>query len=67
MQMDETGSPAIFLSYLNKDCNVILDEPLHLKEAVEGSIKENPEIKEFVYDWNYILTSAKSIILFICL
>lgn len=59
MQMDDTGSPAIFLSYLNKDCNVILDEPLHLKEAVEGSIKENPEIKEFVYDWNYILTSAK--------
>lgn len=44
---------------MHKNCNVILDEPLHLKEAVIGSVKENPEIKEFVYEWNYILAAAK--------
>lgn len=59
MQMDNTGTPSIFLSYLTKDCNVILDEPLHLKDEINGNIKENPEVKEFVYDWNYILTAAK--------
>lgn len=59
MQMDNTGTPSIFLSYLTKDCNVILDEPLHLRDEINGNIKENPEIKEFVYDWNFILTSAK--------
>lgn len=59
MQMDNTGTPSIFLSYLTKDCNVILDEPLHLRDEINGNIKENPEVKEFVYDWNYILTAAK--------
>lgn len=59
MQMDNTGTPSIFLSYLTKDCNVILDEPLHLKDEINDNIKENPEVKEFVYDWNYILTAAK--------
>lgn len=59
MQMDNTGTSSIFLSYLMKDCNVILDEPLHLKDEINGNIKENPEVKEFVYDWNYILTAAK--------
>lgn len=59
MQMDNTGTPSIFFSYLTKDCNVILDEPLHLRDEINGNIKENPEVKEFVYDWNYILTAAK--------
>ena len=59
IQMDNNGVSSIFLAYLHKNCNVILDEPLHLKEAVTGSVKENPEIKEFVYEWNYILAAAK--------
>ena len=59
IQMDNNGVSSIFLAYLHKNCNVILDEPLHLKEAVIGSVKENPEIKEFVYEWNYILAAAK--------
>lgn len=59
IQMDNNGVSSIFLAYLHKDCNVILDEPLHLKETITGSIKENPEIKEFVYEWNYILAAAK--------
>lgn len=59
MQTDSTGTPSIFLSYLHKDCNVLMDEPLHLKELVSATIKENPEIKEFVYDWHYILEEAK--------
>ena len=59
MRTDSSGTPALFLSYLRENCTVILDEPLHLKEAVMANIKENPEIKDLVYDWNDILNAAK--------
>ena len=59
MRTDSSGTPALFLSYLRENCTVILDEPLHLKEAVMANIKENPEIKDLVYDWNDILGAAK--------
>lgn len=59
MRTDASGTPALFLSYLRENCTVILDEPLHLKEAVMANIKENPEIKDLVYDWNDILGAAK--------
>lgn len=59
MRTDNTGSPAIFLSYLKNDCTVILDEPSHLKEVVTASIKENPEIENSVYNWTEILSAAR--------
>lgn len=59
MRTDSSGTPALFLSYLHENCTVILDEPLHLKEAVMANIKENPEIKDFVYDWNDILKASQ--------
>ena len=60
MRTDNAGNPALFLSYLKNDCTVILDEPLHLKESITANIKENPEIAEYVYNWNDILSSARS-------
>ena len=60
MRTDNAGNPALFLSYLKNNCTVILDEPLHLKESITANIKENPEIAEYVYNWNDILSSARS-------
>ena len=59
MRTDSSGTPALFLSYLRENCTVILDEPLHLKDTVMANIKENPEIKNSVYDWNDILKASK--------
>lgn len=59
MRTDSSGTPTLFLSYLRENCTVIMDEPLHLREAVMANIKENPEIKDLVYEWNDILKAAK--------
>lgn len=59
MRTDSTGTPALFLAYLKENCTVIMDEPLHLKEDISAALKENPEIKDSVYDWNSILAAAK--------
>ena len=59
MRTDSTGTPSLFLSYLKQGSDIILDEPLHLKEYISAAIKENPEIKNSVYEWNHILTEAK--------
>ncbi len=59
MRTDKSGTPSLFLSYLAEGSTVILDEPLHLKEEILANIKENPEIKDLVYDWNDILAAAK--------
>ena len=59
MRTDSSGTPTLFLSYLRENCTVILDEPLHLKDTVMANIKENPEIKNSVYDWNDILKASQ--------
>lgn len=59
MRTDNTGTPDLFLNYLGESSTIILDEPLHVKEEITDAIRENPEIKNLVYDWNEIIHGAK--------
>lgn len=58
-QMGADGKPAMFLSYLEGNGNVIFDEPTRLREEITTIVKESPEIKERVFSWDEIIAAAK--------
>lgn len=58
-QLDNNGNPAIFLSYLEKQATVIFDEPTRIREEISMLIKERPELKKQLFNWNDITTAAK--------
>lgn len=58
-QMDEMGKPAMFLSYLEENSTVIFDEPMRIRERIITMVKENPDIKKQVFQWNEIVDIAK--------
>ena len=59
MQMDETGKPAMVLSYLEEDATVIFDEPTRIREKITMMVKENPELKRRIFQWNELAEIAK--------
>jgi transcription-repair coupling factor (superfamily II helicase) len=58
-QMGADGKPAMFLSYLEGNGNVIFDDPTRLREEILTIVKESPEIKERVFSWDEIISTAK--------
>lgn len=57
-QPELSGKMAVFLSYLPAAANIIFDEPSRIRESFGKLIKENPELKNKVYSWQDLVTSA---------
>ncbi|WP_312423302.1 transcription-repair coupling factor [Anaerospora hongkongensis] len=55
---EHSGSLAVFLSYLSEQGTVLFDEPARLRETITKVIKENPEIKNKVYNWQDLVTAS---------
>lgn len=58
-EMDDTGKPAMFLSYLEEDAAVIFDEPARIRERILTVVKEDPDLKKRIFHWNEIVEIAK--------
>lgn len=58
VQMGSDGKPALFLSYLEGKGNIILDEPMRLREEMTTIVKENPEMKNKIFSWEEIALTA---------
>ncbi|WP_110953642.1 transcription-repair coupling factor [Anaerosinus massiliensis] len=59
-QMDSDGKPAMFLSYLEQTATIIFDEPTRIREQMTMLVKENPELKKRMFNWNDITSIAKN-------
>lgn len=59
MPLEADGKPAVFLSYLEKNTNVIFDEPARIREQIRTLVKENPELKKTMFQWTDIVSVAK--------
>lgn len=46
------------LSYLPENSKIVIDEPLRLKEQIRDIVKENPEFKENIVDYNHIIKAS---------
>ena len=49
LQTDSNGKPEPFLSYLGGRGAVIFDEPTRIREQIRTMVKENPEIKNSIF------------------
>lgn len=48
-----------FMSFLGGEGAVLFDEPLRIRESLKTMVKETPEIKDRVFTWENLLTSAR--------
>ncbi len=53
------GRPALFLSYLEGEGTVIFDEPMRIREQIKSIVKENPERRRTIFQWEDILDAVK--------
>ena len=58
-ETDEQGKPELFLSYLEGQGIVVFDEPMRIREQVLKIIKENPELKKKIFNWEDIAAAAQ--------
>lgn len=47
-----------FLSYMQEGTNIVFDEPLRIREQIMKLIKENPEVKGKLINWEELLAAA---------
>lgn len=59
VEMESSGKPAVFLSYLPEDAVVVFDEPTRIREQMGKLVKENPELKKKTFAWSELLAAAK--------
>lgn len=59
MQTDNEGKPEMFLAYLEEQATIIFDEPARIREQITSLVKENPELKKHMFNWNEIIALAK--------
>lgn len=55
---EHSGKMAVFLSYLSANANIIFDEPSRIRETISKVIKENPELKKQLYNWQDLAAAA---------
>lgn len=58
-QSSQTEKGDTIFSYLSSTANVIMDEPMRIREMISKIVKENPEIKHQVFTWAELMHSAK--------
>jgi transcription-repair coupling factor (superfamily II helicase) len=55
----QIGKGDTLFSYLAADTNIVMDEPMRIREMINKSVKENPAIKKLVFTWAELMQSAK--------
>jgi transcription-repair coupling factor (superfamily II helicase) len=58
-QPAQLGKGDTLFSYLSPNANVIMDEPMRIREMISKLVKENPAIKKQVFTWTELMQSAK--------
>lgn len=58
-EVEQSGTPTVFLSYLPKTGVVVFDEAARIREQISKLVKENPEIKKSTFTWSDIVAVAK--------
>lgn len=56
---DDSGRPALFLSYLEGKGTVVFDEPMRIREQIRTMVKENPDIADDVFSWEDLQAAAR--------
>jgi transcription-repair coupling factor (superfamily II helicase) len=59
-EVEQTGTPTVFLSYLPSSATVVFDEAARVREQMSKLIKENPELKKSTFTWSDIIAVAKN-------
>ena len=58
-QTDTSGRPEMMLSYLDGDGVVLFDESTRIREQIFKLVKENPELKKTIFDWDALVAAAQ--------
>lgn len=59
-EAEQVEKATTFLSYLPDKANIIFDEPARIREEIGKLKKENPEIKNRIFDWQSLSAAAKA-------
>ncbi|AJQ29314.1 transcription-repair coupling factor [Pelosinus fermentans] len=57
-EIEKSGTPTVFLSYLPAISTIVFDETARIREQMGKLVKENPEIKKSTFTWSDIVTVA---------
>jgi transcription-repair coupling factor (superfamily II helicase) len=58
-EIEQSGIPTVFLSYLPSVAVVVFDEAARIREQISKLVKENPQIKKSSFTWSDIVAVAK--------
>ena len=58
-EVEQSGIPTVFLSYLPNAAVVVFDEAARIREQISKLVKENPQIKKSTFTWSDIVAVAK--------
>ena len=58
-QTDASGKPELFLRYLGGHGRVIFDEPLRIREAIRTAVKEQPELRTKIFQWENLVEASE--------
>ncbi|SFL88944.1 transcription-repair coupling factor [Pelosinus propionicus] len=57
-EIEKSGTPTVFLSYLPAVSTIVFDETARIREQMGKLVKENPEIKKSTFTWSDIVAAA---------
>ncbi len=57
-EIEKSGTPTVFLSYLPAISTIVFDETARIREQMGKLVKENPEIKKSTFTWSDIVSVA---------
>lgn len=56
----QAGKGESLFHYVSPQANVVVDEPMRIRETINKLVKENPEIKPRVFSWTELIHKAQS-------